>query len=113
MKYLYLLSLLLTGFAGSAQNATLTGKVTDADDKSVLIGVNIAVIGTSLGAASDLNGNYSVANIKPGIYNIQYSYTGYEKKLLTGIKLSANEKKVLDVTLKTAVATIDEEVVIV
>ncbi len=113
MKHLYLFILLLAAMCGAAQNATLSGKVIDAEDKSPLIGVNIMIIGTSIGTASDNNGNYTLKNLKPGIYNIKYSYTGYEKTLLTGIKLSANENKVINLSLKTAVATTEEEVVIV
>ncbi len=113
MKHLFTYIFFFIATVGFAQNASLTGKITDADDKSELIGVNISIIGTPLGAASDINGNYTVKNIKPGIYNIQFSYTGYEKKLVTGIRFSANENKTLSIILKTAVANIDEEVVII
>jgi len=95
------------------QNAILTGKTIDEEDKSELIGVNISIIGTTLGTASDSHGNFVIKNIRPGTYNIQFSYTGYEKKLITGIKLNANESRVLNISLKSTVANIDEEVIIV
>jgi outer membrane receptor protein involved in Fe transport len=110
---LALFGLLLLKIFCFSQNAVITGKIIDADDKGELPGVNITIIGTSLGAASDNNGIYRISNIKPGIYNIQFSYIGYEKKLVTGIKLNAGETKTLDIQLKTAVATTEEEVVIV
>lgn len=114
MKYSITLLFFLFCFSAlNAQNATLSGKIIDAMDKGELPGVNVTIIGTSIGAATDINGKYTIANIKPGIYNIQYSYTGYEKKLITGVKLGAGENKVVNVELKTAVASIDEEVVIV
>ncbi len=113
MKHVFLILLFAVSLLSQSQNATITGKVIDADDKSALIGVNIMVIGTSLGAASDDNGYYTIKNLKPGIYNIKFSYTGYEKTLLTGIKLSASETKTINLSLNTAVATTEEEVVIV
>jgi hypothetical protein len=113
MKYLFLFCFCICAFLGRAQNATITGNVTDAEDKSGLIGVNIMLIGTSLGAASDNNGNYTIKNIKPGVYSLKFSYTGYEKTLITDIRLVAGQNKVLNIALKTAVATTEEEVVIV
>ncbi len=113
MKHLLLIVFIVANILCQSQSAILTGKVTDKEDKSPLIGVNIMIIGTSLGAASDDQGNYTIKNLKPGIYNIKFSYTGYEKTLITDIKLVANETKVLNLALKTAVATTEEEVVIV
>ncbi|MCW8997016.1 MAG: TonB-dependent receptor, partial [Psychromonas sp.] len=60
------------------QTYNITGKVTDGSNGETLIGANIFLKGTSWGAASDANGNYSIT-ARPGSYTITCSYIGYEK----------------------------------
>jgi len=69
---------LLFSFVTLAQTYEIKGKVTDATNGEALIGANIFLKGTSLGAASDADGNYSIV-AKPGSYTITCSYIGYEK----------------------------------
>ena len=54
--------------SGSAQSGVgkLTGKVVDSKSREAIIGANVKIIGTKLGAASDANGMYFVLNINPG-----------------------------------------------
>jgi len=56
--------------------AEITGTVTAAEDGSPLIGVSIAVKGTSSGTVSDLDGNFKL-NVEPGAV-LLFSYTGYK-----------------------------------
>jgi outer membrane receptor protein involved in Fe transport len=93
--------------------ASLTGKITDEKDNSPLIGANIVITGTSKGAAADIEGIYSIPNIKPGVYTLEVTYIGYKKTILTAIKLKAGEKKVLNIKLTPTLLTLDQEVVIV
>jgi TonB-dependent receptor len=58
----------------------LKGLVTDSTLGSPLIGANVFLKGTALGASTDLEGNYKIANIPPGKYNIKISYVGYITK---------------------------------
>lgn len=96
----------------ASSTATLTGTVKDKKDNSELIGVNIIIKGTSLGAVTDVNGTFTIKNIKQGEYDVEMSYIGYNKTLLTGIKLKAGETKDLQVSLiPTSVTT--EDVVII
>ena len=49
-----------------AQSGKIAGKVTDASTGEALPFVNIIVVGTTMGAASDIDGNYFIINISPG-----------------------------------------------
>lgn len=113
MKYLFTIVCSAFYFAAFTQTATLSGSVTDSISDETLIGVNIVFSGTTLGTATDLNGNYTVTDIPAGEYNIQISYVGYEKKLYTGIKFSAGEQKKLNITLRTTSLVFDDAVVII
>jgi iron complex outermembrane receptor protein len=70
--------ILLVSFATFAQTYKITGNVADGINGEALIGANIFLTGTSFGAASDANGNYSIT-VQPGSYTITCSYIGYEK----------------------------------
>lgn len=69
-----LLSLPLTLFA---VNGKITGKVTDSKTGEALPGTNVAVKGTSLGAAADLKGSFTIDNVPPGTYTLMASFIGY------------------------------------
>lgn len=45
----------------------------------VLMGANVMIKELQIGCASDLKGNYIIRNIKPGQYNLEVSFVGYEK----------------------------------
>jgi outer membrane receptor protein involved in Fe transport len=92
--------------------ATLTGTVKDKKDNTELIGVNVLIKGTSLGAVTDVNGKFTIKNIKHGEYDIEMSYIGYNKTLLTGIKLGAGETKDLQVSLIPTSVTSEDVVII-
>jgi TonB-dependent receptor len=63
-----------------AANGSVEGIVKDAQTGSALPGANILLEGTSLGAASESNGKYSLQNIPPGSYTIRATYIGYESQ---------------------------------
>ena len=77
--YTFIVTLvLLVSFTTFAQTYNISGKVMDGTSGDALIGANIFLKGTSWGAASDANGNYSIT-AKSGSYTITCSYIGYEK----------------------------------
>ncbi len=77
-KFIILLLLVLVPVLNFAQvRGKLTGKVVDKDTKEPLIGVNIIIEGTTLGAASDIDGTFFIIGISPGEYNVKASFIGY------------------------------------
>ncbi len=105
-------ALLLMPSIASAQGR-LVGKVTDAATGEELIGVNVIVQGTNRGAATDINGDYTIPDISPGSYSVNVSYIGFQTKLFTGIDIQEGETTTLNVQLDEAVLSTDDEVVIV
>jgi hypothetical protein len=79
----------------------LNGKIIDAQTKEPLIGANVVVVNTNLGAASNVNGEYFILNIPPGTYNIKVSYVGYTPKLVTDVRIVAGITFELNVELST------------
>ncbi|GAB4376942.1 MAG: TonB-dependent receptor [Calditrichia bacterium] len=60
------------------ETATLGGKVIDAVTKIPLIGVNVEILNSPQGTATDESGEFRIENIPPGIKQIRFSYIGYE-----------------------------------
>ncbi|MGB5849578.1 MAG: carboxypeptidase-like regulatory domain-containing protein [Ignavibacteriaceae bacterium] len=97
------LSLLILTSSAFAQTGVgkISGKVVDADIREPLIGANIIILNTNLGAATDLDGNYFILNITPGTYDIKVSYVGYAPKTIQGVRIVANLTYELNVELST------------
>jgi len=72
-----------------SQNYTITGKVFDSESKEPLPFVPVLIKGTTVGATTDFDGNYSISTSKMGD-SIVSSYVGY-KKLTRAIKRGENQ----------------------
>src|ERR1043165_7200279 len=95
--FILFFQLIATSFL-CAQNATISGKITDKSDKSDLIGVTIAVKGTRYGAVTDEDGKYNIS-LPTGTFNLEVTYIGYENLLYTGIILKDGETKTLNISM--------------
>ena len=105
-----LLSVLtVTGLAQTT--GKISGVVTNTTTSEPLIGVNITVEGTSMGAVTDINGEYSIINIPPGTYRLRASMIGYEPMVTPGLVVSVNRTANADFKMKEGV--IEEKEVIV
>jgi len=119
MKRLLLLTLImLLGLQASLDiiaqgsgNAKIKGTITDALSGEPLIGTNIAILGTSMGTSSDLNGEYVINNIPAGTHTVVFRYIGYKNIDLPNIQLGAGQELVLDQVMSPE-AIMGEEVVI-
>jgi iron complex outermembrane receptor protein len=87
-----------------AQTATLQGRITDAQSREGLpqAAVQVTAPGVQSGAASDVDGKYTVPNLAPGTYTVIVSYVGYEKKTVANVELKAGETKVLDIAVSAS-----------
>ena len=101
-KILFLLFLVLS-VTGYAQNVTITGSVTDVN-KEPLLGVSVKVKGTSDGAITDIDGNFSVKGKEGSV--LVFSYIG----MLT--QEVAYSGKTMKVVMKDDSKALEEIVVI-
>jgi TonB-dependent receptor len=65
------------GNDSNSGSGTLKGKVYDAESKTVLPGATVMIKGTSIGASTDLNGNFTINNVPSGEQTFVISYVGY------------------------------------
>jgi hypothetical protein len=69
-------------------NGSISGTVVDFITKQPLIGANIIVVGTTIGAATDLNGNFKIQSLQPNTYQLRASVIGYESQTKTDVVVS-------------------------
>lgn len=64
--------------SGSQQNIQISGWVRDMKTKDPIVGVNVYLNGTTIGAVTDQFGNYSISNVSRDNYVVVFSFVGYE-----------------------------------
>lgn len=107
--FLFALILLSHSLPGQT-TGKISGQVRDTNGEP-LIGVNIVVEGTTLGASTDMDGFYVILNIRAGIYKLRFSYIGYQTKVFDNVDVDADKTTKLNVVLEPE-AIEGEEIVI-
>ncbi|MBD3289061.1 TonB-dependent receptor [candidate division KSB1 bacterium] len=96
-------SLLINFSSFAASTGKIVGTVKDAKTGDALPGANIFIEGTSLGAASDVNGNYFIPRVPAGTFALVARYIGYQDERITDVRVEANRSFKLDFKLKTTI----------
>ena len=109
LLFVFLLS--LTSVTLFAQTGKISGTVTDATTGETLIGVNVLIEGTMLGAATDVDGFFAILNVTPGTYNLKASYIGFAPQTITGLRVNIGQTteanfKLSDKSIKTDVVVV-------
>ena len=79
----------------------IAGRVIDASTNEGLAGSNIVISGTSLGATTDMDGNYFIINIPPGNYQVESLYIGYTTVTVNDVRVSVDQTTRVDFSMKT------------
>ena len=95
-----LLSCLTADLLAADFNVNIKGQIKDSDSKEPLIGATVQIIGSSMGAVTDIDGNFQLAGVEDGIYDIEIKYVGYKTVVKRQIKIEDNRIVTLDFELK-------------
>jgi len=90
-KVLGLLFVLLLGIAVAGETGRIRGRVVDAKTGEPLIGANVLVEGTMLGAATDINGEYLISNVPAGNQTLIVSYVGYQTQRRSNVLVMVDQ----------------------
>ena len=111
MKKILLLLFIIQTCLFAGVTGKLVGEVTDKNTGEPLIGANILLQGTNLGAATDEDGQFIIINIPPGIYTVKVSYISYETVLVENVKIIVDQTTQLPVELSVQSVQVGEVVV--
>jgi hypothetical protein len=112
MKKLLLFLLMIQTCSFAGVTGKLVGKVTDKNSRDPLIGANIFIQGTTLGAIAGNDGRFIIINIPPGAYSVKVSFIGYETVLFEDVKITVDQTTALPVELSTKSLQTGEIIVI-
>jgi TonB-linked SusC/RagA family outer membrane protein len=72
---------LASGIAGAQeQQASITGRVTDASTREPIAAAQVAVVGTTTGASTNSEGQYTIRGVRPGVVELRVLRVGYSER---------------------------------
>jgi len=91
--------LLVLSFAVSSIAGSIHGSVKSTADQSELAGANVVIIGTKMGASTDLTGEYFINNLPAGSYSVKVTMLGYQEKIIDKVVIGVSESLELNLLL--------------
>ena len=111
-QFSILLNIVLASqFALAGTTGKLAGKVTSKETSEPLIGANVMIDGTPLGAATDLNGNYYILQIPPGSHSVRFSMIGYQTMVFNDVRIKVDLTTTIDGAMATSAVGMEEVIV--
>ena len=102
---------LFCSIVANAQLSSITGQVFNAINKSPLEGASIQVQQSTKGAVSKKDGTFVITDLEPGLYNLVFSYTGFETYVEYEIKTYSIKPTYIEIGLIPAEFALGEIVV--
>ncbi len=108
---LFFMALLLPAGLAQAQTGKISGVVLDAQTNEPLPGVNVAIVGTTIGAITDIDGYYNILNVDPGRKSLRASFVGYTPQVVENVDVSIDLTTEVNFNLQEETVGLDELVV--
>lgn len=97
--FFFIVIVLSPSFLLAQSYAVLHGKIISAEDSLPLVGANISVNNTTLGASTDANGTFIIKKIPEGTYSLIVSMLGFQQKIIENVSVGSREMKTLTIAL--------------
>jgi iron complex outermembrane receptor protein len=112
MNYKFLVAILLffASVVFSQSPGKISGVVTDSETGEPLLGANVQVTQTLLGAITDVNGRFVVRQVPPGEHLLRISFIGYRSKLAR-IRVQSDSTSQLQVALRPTAIPFEQVIV--
>ena len=107
-----ILSLQIFSLQIFGQVGKINGVVKDASTNEALIGANILIEGSTIGAATNVDGYYVILNVPPGSYNLRASMVGYAPKVTQQVRISIDQTTEINFELTSSTFQTEEVVVV-
>jgi hypothetical protein len=98
-------------FPATKVSGGINGRIFDKRTQRPLPGANIMLEGTKRGATSDTSGYYSIRDINPGSYQLQYNFLGYTTVLKGNVIVNPRRVTVMDIEMEENI--LESETVVV
>ena len=106
-----LLLFALPGVALAQGTGTIAGRVLESDGVTSVIGATVRVEGTSLGAQTNIDGDYRIIGVPVGEYTVTASFVGLQTQTQEAVTINAGYTRQLNFTLGNEAQSVGEAVV--
>lgn len=113
MKRIIFFLILFFSVLRAGDRGKLVGTIRDATTLEPLVGVNVFLINTTLGAVTDENGFYFINNIPPKNYSIKISSLGFQTIEVSNIRITADATLEYNISLSQSLIELNDAVIIV
>lgn len=118
IKKMFLVTLLLTisnlfVLPVYAAAGKISGKIIDSESGTPLPGVNVVIVDHQFGSATDMEGEYFILNVPPGVYDLRANMVGYKPVVMQGIQVSINHTTTIDFELEPTVFEVGDDIVVI
>lgn len=103
----FLLFLIFLSFC-HGQTGVLKGVIADIKNNEPIIGATVSIVNSNLFAVSEIDGTFQIENIKPGLYDLEVSYLGYEMFSLSEIEVQGAKPTFLQINLRETSKQLEE-----
>ncbi|MBT8399587.1 MAG: TonB-dependent receptor [Rhodothermia bacterium] len=108
---LLVLTLPAQGQSSKAASGTVTGIIVDGATGETLIGANVVLEGTLIGATTDLDGRYTITAVPEGLHSLVFSYIGYTPQTVRNVEVKGGEVTRIDLALSPETVGMEEVIV--
>ena len=110
MKKLFF-SIFLFGLLFGA-NGKITGIISQKANGDPAVGVNIILVDSYLGAATDVNGRFTILNVPPGTYSLRADAIGFTPVVVQNVRVTTEQTTEISLQLDESVVEGQEVTVI-
>jgi outer membrane receptor for ferrienterochelin and colicin len=89
----------------------IRGKVTDKGSGETVVGANVMVDGTQLGATTNVEGEYIIMNVPPGRYALRVSIVGYGPVKVRDVRVTVDQTTQVNAVLDASAVTMQDIIV--
>ncbi len=104
---LVVLGVLIALGAYAGTTGKIAGKVREAQTGEPVAGVSVLLEGTTIGASTNIDGDFVIVNVPPGTYTVAVSGVGYQKKRYTNVKVSIDFTTRLEAQISSDVISLE------
>ena len=110
MKKLFLSIFLVGLLLGS--NGKITGIISQKSNGDPAVGVNIILVDSYLGAATDINGRFTILNVPPGTYSLRADAIGFTPVVVQDVRITTDQTTDISLQLEESVVEGQEVTVV-
>ena len=108
--FTFFLSVFCLSF-GWSQSGVIKGKITNSINNEPVMFANVLVLDTDFGTTTDLDGNYEIRGLEPGLYNVRASYIGFNEATEFEVQVTNSKPAIVDFQLSEQAEQLEEVVV--